>query len=69
MFTPVWNEALTFSLPKDSLTQAYLDLTVYHDNKMGNDEVLGRARISRDSNGDERIHWDEMVNCRSAVAR
>lgn len=66
---PVWNEALTFGVSRDSLQSVCLDFTVLHDNKMGNDEILGRLKISRDSEGDERLHWDEMVNCRSAVAR
>ena len=67
--SPVWNEALTFSVPRDNLQSVCLDFTVLHDNKMGNDELLGKLRISRDSHGDERLHWDEMVNCRSTVAR
>lgn len=67
--TPVWNEALTFNLPRDFLQSVTLEFQVCHDNKMGNDEILGRIIVSRDSTGDERIHWDELVNCRSAVAR
>ncbi|XP_045191716.2 synaptotagmin-1-like [Mercenaria mercenaria] len=69
VLTPVWNEALTFNLPKDYLNSVSLEFHVCHDNKMGNDEILGRTRISKESTGDERLHWDEMVNCRSAVAR
>lgn len=69
VLTPVWNEALNFNLPRDCLNSVALEFHVCHDNKMGNDEILGRTRISQSSNGDERIHWDEMVNCRSAVAR
>lgn len=69
VLTPVWNEALTFNLPKDCLQTASLDFLVCHDNKLGNDEILGRTRISADSTGDERLHWDEMINGRSAVAR
>jgi len=66
---PVWNEAITFNLAKDCMNNASLEIIVYHDNKIGNDEHLGRVIISRDSSGDERLHWDELVNCRSAVAR
>lgn len=66
---PVWNEALTFNLSRDCLKNVTLDIIVYHDNKMGNDEILGRTRISRDSTGDEKIHWDEMVDCKNANAR
>ena len=69
VITPVWNEAVTFSVPRDALQSVCLDFTVLHDNKIGNDEILGKLKISRDSDGDERLHWDEMVNCRSAVAR
>lgn len=36
---------------------------------MGNDEILGKTVISRDSSGDEKIHWDEMISGKSAVAR
>ncbi|XP_052790353.1 synaptotagmin-5-like isoform X1 [Mya arenaria] len=69
VMNPVWNEALTFSLPNECLQNVSMEFLVCHDNKIGNDEILGRSIISRDSSGDERIHWDEMVNCRSAVAR
>ncbi|KAK3599268.1 hypothetical protein CHS0354_012878 [Potamilus streckersoni] len=68
--SPVWNEALTFNLAKEHLQNICVDFTVCHDNKIGrDDEVIGRLRISRESEGDEKIHWDEMISCRSAVAR
>ncbi|KAL3871139.1 hypothetical protein ACJMK2_039156 [Sinanodonta woodiana] len=68
--SPVWNEALTFNLAKEHLHNTCVDFTVCHDNKIGRgDEVIGRLRISRESEGDEKIHWDEMVSCRSAGAR
>ncbi|KAH3792295.1 synaptotagmin-1-like [Dreissena polymorpha] len=66
---PVWNEALTFSLQKDCLQNVTLEVLVCNDNKVGNDVLIGRAKISRESRGDEKLHWDELVNFRSAVAR
>lgn len=69
VLNPVWNEAVTFNLSRDCLNNASLDFIVYHDNKMGNDEILGKIKISRDSTGDEKIHWDEMVSGKTAVAR
>ncbi|KAL4230229.1 hypothetical protein ACF0H5_010615 [Mactra antiquata] len=67
--SPAWNEALSFNLSRDLLQSVTLEFQVCHENKMGNDEVLGNIVVARDSTGDRRIHWDEMVNCRSAVAR
>ena len=66
---PVWNEALTFNLSRDCLKHVSLEILVYHDNKIGNDEILGKLQISRESAGDEKIHWDEMISGKSAVAR
>lgn len=66
---PVWNEALVFNLGKEFLNNVSLEITVFHDNKIGNDEVLGRVKLNADSKGDEETHWADMVAGRNAMAR
>ncbi|XP_041369848.1 synaptotagmin-5-like [Gigantopelta aegis] len=66
---PIWNEALVFNLSKEHLNSLYLDLVVFHDNKIGNDELLGKVRLGPDSGGDERDHWKDLVQEKSATAR
>ncbi|XP_076454624.1 synaptotagmin-5-like [Babylonia areolata] len=68
---PVWNEALVFSLAKEHLHAVSLELSVLHDNKLGNDERLGKVRLSGDSaaGGEERAHWQDLVRQRTASAR
>ncbi|KAJ8300072.1 hypothetical protein KUTeg_021591 [Tegillarca granosa] len=66
---PVWNEALSFSIARDIVKDVSLELTVCHENKLGNDDILGHVRLSADADGDERVHWNDLVSFRSAVAR
>lgn len=66
---PVWNEALVFNLPRDHLDSIALEVSVFHDNKLGNDERIGKVRLSRDSCGEEKAHWQDLVREKMAVAR
>jgi Ca2+-dependent lipid-binding protein len=52
---PVWNEALVFSVSRDQLEAISLELCVFHDNMLGNDERLGKVRLASDSTGQFRI--------------
>ncbi|ESO85946.1 Sytalpha [Lottia gigantea] len=66
---PEWNEALVFNLPNEYLDTICIDVSVFHENKIGNDELLGRVRLSGDSDGDENIHWQDLVSSKCARAR
>lgn len=67
---PVFNEALTFSLSKDSLKSVILEFAVLHDNILGqNDQALGRVLISSETKGEEGEHFRDMLASKTAVAR
>lgn len=66
---PIWNEALVFNCSRDLLEGVALEVSLFHDNKLGNDERLGKVRLSRDSPGEERAHWQDLVRVKSATAR
>lgn len=66
---PVFNEALTFSVTKEQLRCSTLELTVLHDNLLGQNETLGRVMIGPNSKGEEGEHFRAMTASRTAVAR
>uniref|UniRef100_T1IT16 C2 domain-containing protein n=1 Tax=Strigamia maritima TaxID=126957 RepID=T1IT16_STRMM len=66
---PIFNEALTFSVPRDQLQHVSLEFTVYHDAILGPKEPLGRVLISSASKGVEREHYRDMINSTTPVAR
>ncbi|XP_050389642.1 synaptotagmin-5 [Patella vulgata] len=66
---PEWNEALVFNLPNESLDTICIDIAVFHDNKIGNDELLGRVKLTSESDGDEKAHWQDLVDSKCAMAR
>ncbi|XP_069121799.1 synaptotagmin-1-like isoform X1 [Argopecten irradians] len=66
---PTWNEALVFSVSRETLRHLSMEMIVCHENKLGNDNLIGRIRIGNDSEGDERVHWNDLISCKSATAR
>lgn len=66
---PMWNEALVFSVTRDTLRHVSMEILVCHENKLGNDNLVGRVRIGNDTDGDERVHWNDLISCKSAMAR
>ncbi|KAK7473709.1 hypothetical protein BaRGS_00035036, partial [Batillaria attramentaria] len=66
---PIWNEALVFNFAKEHLDSVALEVSVFNDNKIGNDERLGKVRLSCDSSGEEKVHWQDLVREKSASAR
>ena len=66
---PIWNEALVFSLSKDLLECIEIELVVYNDNLLGQNDALGKVLIGPDSTGEEKVHWKDMINGRDATAR
>lgn len=68
---PVYNEALSFDIAKDSLKSCSIELQVLHDSLLGKNEVLGRATIGSgpDARPEDRAFFDELFRNRSATAQ
>ena len=66
---PAWNEALVFSLTKDTLKRIHVEFVVCSDNLLGNNEVLGKVTLGPETSGEESAHWRDMMTYKSATAR
>lgn len=68
---PVFNEALTFDISKDTLKHSTIEFLVIHDSLLGSNEILGRAIVghSQDIGIEERNFFDEMFRSKSATAQ
>ena len=55
---PSWNEALVFNVQgKDSLVGAKVELTVFNDNLLGTNKVMGRFVVGDQAAGDDLARW------------
>jgi len=66
---PIWNEALVFNISKEILKKLSAEFLLFHDNTLGNDELIGRVKISFNTQGDDSIHWNDLLTSKNAVAR
>ncbi|KAK3088801.1 hypothetical protein FSP39_023873 [Pinctada imbricata] len=66
---PMYNEALVFSISRDILPLISMEIQVCHENKLGNDDVIGRVKLGLDTTGEEKIHWNDLISSKGAVAR
>jgi Ca2+-dependent lipid-binding protein len=66
---PTWNEALVFNLAKGSLHTTSIELLVYSDNLLGNNDHLGRLLVGPNTSGEELAHWHDLINAKTAMAR
>ncbi|VDI34580.1 Hypothetical predicted protein [Mytilus galloprovincialis] len=66
---PVWNEALVFNIGKELLKRLSAEFQIFHDNTIGNDELVGRVKFGYDTLGDGKIHWNDLMTSNSAVPR
>ncbi|XP_071948300.1 synaptotagmin-A-like [Antedon mediterranea] len=66
---PVFNEALVFNVSNHFLKYLKLEVSVIHDNRVGQNEVLGKVVVGPDSHGEELAHWNDMITSSKAVAR
>ena len=46
-----------------------IELTVASDSLLGHSEPIGHVTIGPDVSGDERAHWNDMQNSKTAMAR
>ncbi|XP_013068489.2 uncharacterized protein LOC106056338 [Biomphalaria glabrata] len=65
--SPTWNEALVFSVHRENLKNIGLEVSAYHDNKIGVDECIGRVRLPPDS--EDGVHCQELLKEKSMPAR
>ncbi|CAH1159704.1 unnamed protein product [Phaedon cochleariae] len=68
---PVWNEALTFTLSANNLSNAAIEVLVYDQGNelIVNNSLIGTCTIGPKENGPEKDHWVDMSqNTRKAIA-
>ncbi|GCC22420.1 synaptotagmin-10 isoform X2 [Chiloscyllium punctatum] len=58
---PVYNEAIIFDIPPESMEQVSLSITVMDYDRVGHNEVIGVCRVGQDAEGLGRDHWNEML--------
>ncbi|XP_046556211.1 synaptotagmin-9-like isoform X1 [Haliotis rubra] len=67
---PVFNEALVFDVPQESVEDVYLIVKVVDYDRIGSDELMGSVALGPKYNGLGRDHWYEMLeNPRKPVAQ
>lgn len=68
---PVFNEAFTFDVNRDTLSKCSIEFCVYHDNKLGTCELLGRAVVGSSSScrQEEKQFFQEMLSSKTAIAQ
>lgn len=62
----MFNEALTFDINRETLSQCRIEFSVLHDSLLGPSESLGRAFVSPDS---EKHFFNEMLTSKTATAQ
>ncbi|KAL8599128.1 hypothetical protein ACOMHN_007844 [Nucella lapillus] len=67
---PVFNEALVFDVPQESVEEIYLMIKVIDYDRIGSDELMGCCLLGPTCSGQGREHWYEMLeNSRKPVAQ
>ncbi|XP_026469194.1 synaptotagmin-5-like [Ctenocephalides felis] len=68
---PVFNEALTFDLSRDTLRRSTIEFCVLHDSLLGASEPLGKATVGTGAGRapEEKEFFAEMFRTKSATAR
>lgn len=68
---PVFNEALTFDLSRDTLRRSTIEFCVLHDSLLGASEPLGKAIVGTGAGRapEEKEFFTEMFRTKSATAR
>lgn len=67
---PVFNEALTFDVNRETLTRSSLEFQVLHDSLLGPSELLGCTNLGAECGSqDERAFFLEALSSKTATAR
>ncbi|XP_022914327.1 synaptotagmin-1 [Onthophagus taurus] len=68
---PVFNEALTFDIDKESLKKCRIEFNVLHDSLLGASEMLGYCRVGRtkECRPEEKSFFIDMLKSKTATAQ
>ncbi|XP_070618788.1 synaptotagmin-9 isoform X1 [Erythrolamprus reginae] len=67
---PVYNEAIVFDLPPESIDQIHLSIAVMDYDRVGHNEVIGVCQVGNEAETLGRDHWNEMLSYpRKPIAR
>ncbi|GJQ84144.1 putative C2 domain protein [Trypoxylus dichotomus] len=68
---PVFNEALTFDIDKETLKKCTLEFHVMHDSLLGASDTLGVCRVgrSKDCRPEEKSFFTDMLHSKTATAQ
>uniref|UniRef100_A0A182NGQ7 C2 domain-containing protein n=1 Tax=Anopheles dirus TaxID=7168 RepID=A0A182NGQ7_9DIPT len=68
---PVYNEALTFDISRETLRDCSIEFQVLHDSLLGKNETLGRATVGSgpEFRQENRKFFDELFRTRAATAQ
>lgn len=68
---PIFNEALTFDIAKDTLKHSIIEFLVMHDSLLGANELLGRAVVgnSHEVRIEDKQFFDEIFRTKTATAQ
>ncbi|XP_076840021.1 synaptotagmin-6 isoform X2 [Brachyhypopomus gauderio] len=58
---PVYNEAIIFDIPPESMDQVSLHISVMDYDLVGHNEIIGVTRVGCRAEGLGRDHWNEML--------
>ncbi|KRT86241.1 C2 domain containing protein [Oryctes borbonicus] len=68
---PVFNEALTFDIDKETLKKCTLEFYVMHDSLLGASDILGVCKVgrSKDCRPEEKSFFTDMLHSKTATAQ
>ncbi|XP_059116850.1 synaptotagmin-9 [Peromyscus eremicus] len=59
---PVYNEAIVFDVPPESIDQIHLSIAVMDYDRVGHNEVIGVCQVGNEAERLGRDHWSEMLS-------
>lgn len=65
----MWNEALIFSVPNQTLAESTIELVVINDNLLGSSEPFGKIVLGSETSGEELTVWKDMISSKHTTAR
>lgn len=69
-FNPVFNQHLTFDVNKEVLSKCSIEFWVYHENKLGPCELIGKTSVGLGSSSqEEKQFFQEMLSSKAAATR
>ncbi|KAK1335969.1 hypothetical protein QTO34_003769 [Cnephaeus nilssonii] len=59
---PVYNEAIVFDVPPESIDQIHLSIAVMDYDRIGHNEIIGVCQVGNTAERLGRDHWSEMLS-------